>query len=262
MGKVTQSPGQRCAAALLQVLSTGSRARGVPFGCGAACCLHALGRLPRGRVPPGVPCASARVLGGRVWWRSLLPDGDSGPPKPVRNTPACVGKVSGCAGGGKAGSLLSRASAERGCLVRGFLPVSLLPDLPSSPPPRARCRGLRARRGRARDVAAAAPLSGTEDTPLLCPRPWGSRSRRVAAGPRAPVARPGRGARLAQGQPPAPGAAPSGGTSDAAAVPALPRGLPSVACLLLPRPRRPQRVDALGLREGMDISPLPTPFLL
>lgn len=143
------------------------------------------------------------------------------------------------------------------------LPPGLLAPRPSFlAAARARCRGLRARRGRARDVAAAAPLSGTEDTPLLCPRPWGSRSRRVAAGPGAPVGRPGRGARLAQGQPPAPGAAPSGGTSDAAAVPALPRGLPSVACLLLPRPRRPQRVDALGLREGMDISPLPTPFLL
>lgn len=201
MGKVTQSPGQRCTSELLQVLSTGSRARRVPFGRWAARCLHALGRLSRGRVPPGVPCTSARVPGGRVCWRSLLSDGDSGPPKPVRNTPACVGKVSGWGvwWGEKAGSLLSRASAERSCLVRGFLRVSFLPDLPSSPPPRARCRGLRARRGRAREAAAVAPLSGTEDTPLLSPRPWGSRSRRVTAGPGAPVGWPGRGARLAQG---------------------------------------------------------------
>lgn len=141
--------------------------------------------------------------------------------------------------GGKAGSLLSWPSAERGCLVRGFLPVSsFLPALPSSPRPRDRCRGLCAQREPTRDAAAGAPRGERRARPSRRAAPGVSVARPApsARGPLPPPGRPqgrefrspGLSSAHAQhrGQPPAPGAARSWGPSDAAR-PALTRGLPS-----------------------------------
>lgn len=140
--------------------------------------------------------------------------------------------------GGKAGSPLSRPSAARGGLVRGFLPAaSFLPARPPSPRPRdtvSRPPGTeRARLRRGPSGGHAPPAQAA---------PWGSRSARPAPsapGPLPPPGppqgteppSPGLGSAHARrsGQPPAPGAARSWVTA-AAARPALPCGLPSACC--------------------------------
>lgn len=145
--------------------------------------------------------------------------------------------------GGKVESLLSWPSAERGCLASGFLWVSSsLPALPSTPRPRARCRGLWTPRRRTRGATVVAPSSRRRARPPCSSGPGGPcllvRVPRSLLFPRLPQAlqpcSAGLGSAHARrkGQPPAPGAARSWGTSDAAG-PALPRGLPSPAALLL-----------------------------
>lgn len=251
MGKVTQKP---LATATLPSFrrfgSTGSRSRGVPFGCGAACCLHALSPLPRGPVPAGVPVYLRRGAGGRVGWPNLLPAGDLGPPKPARNTPACGGKVSGWEGRLGGSSPDSRRE-------RGFLAVSSSrPALPSSPRPRARCRGLSAQRARARDAAAVAPRSGWRARPSCSRGPWGSRPSGPALrsspppGASALLRRPGLSVRRAQRAATCSSRGAEPGTSDAAEEDPPPPGprspLPAVR-LLLRGPRR-QRSHSRGTR--------------
>lgn len=162
--------------------------------------------------------------------------------------------------GGKAGSLLSWPSAERGCLVRGFLPVSsFLPALPSSPRPRDRCRGLWAQRERTRDAAAVAPRGERRARPS-CPCGLGGLSRPscaqypgapasspAATGTRVPLAWPELGARPAQGAATCSGRGAELGNIRRGPTRADPR---PPLCLLLPRPWCPQPVDALNLREG------------
>lgn len=189
---------------------------------------------------PGVPVYLRTSAGGRVCWPSLLPDGDPGPPKPVRNTPACVGKVSGWAGRLGVSSPGPRLSGAALSAVSSRSPPSCQPFLP--------------RRGPAIGVAA----SGRRESERAMLRRW----RRAGSGGHAPpapaalgvsVARPAPSTRgplppprppqglefrspglssahaQHRGQPPAPGAARSWATSDAAR-PALTRGLLSACC--------------------------------
>ena len=120
---------------------------GNPFRAVAPACLHAHSTSPEAWSSPPRPRVSEylRVRArGQICLTSLLPDGDSGPPKPARNTPACVGKVSGRVG--RLGVSSAAPRRERGLRVSVFLRVSSsLPALPSSPRPRARCRGLSGR---------------------------------------------------------------------------------------------------------------------
>lgn len=227
--------------------STGFRTRGVPFRRVAACCLHALPRLPGGPVlpTPGVPVYLRTSAGGRVCWPSLLPDGDSGPPKPVRNTPACVGKVSGWAGRLRVSSPGPRQSRDAWSAASSRSPPSCQPFLSRRGPAigvaasgcRERARAMlwpRCRAGSRRHSPPHPPAHGLAALGVSAVRPAPS-----TPGPLPPpgptqgleARSPGLGSAHAQhrGQPPAPGAARSWGASDAAR-PALTRGLPSACC--------------------------------
>lgn len=87
-------------------------------------------RFSGGPGPPRVPVYLRVRARGQVCLTSLLPSGDSGPPKLARHTPACVGKVSG-----REGTLGVSSPAPRrqwGFLACSFLPVSSSrPALPS-----------------------------------------------------------------------------------------------------------------------------------
>lgn len=93
---------------------------------------------------------------------SLWRDGDLGRRHLARNTPACVGKVSGWAG--------RQAGPSAGM---GFFPTSpSFPALPPSTGSRTSCRGLSGLRQRARD-GRCAPGEGGRPTSLR--DPWRSR---------------------------------------------------------------------------------------
>jgi hypothetical protein len=98
---------------------------GVPFSCVAACCLHALGHLRRGPVPPGVSvhlCVCAGIRGFVCRASSLL----ATPGYPNLREFACMcWKSFGM--GGKVTSLLSRHSEAAGLPRPWLAPGVLLP---------------------------------------------------------------------------------------------------------------------------------------
>lgn len=259
VGKVTHSLGHRYTSELWQVFKHWSSNTGRPFPLCGRLLPSRPTHLPRGPVAPtpGVPVYLRTSAGGRVCWPSLLPDGDPGPPKPVRNTPACVGKVSGWAGRLGVSSPGPRLSGAALSAVSSRSPPSCQPFLPRRGP----AIGVAAsgRRERTRDAAAVAPRGerrarpscpcgpGGLSHPSCAQRPGAPASSPAATGTGVPLAWPELGARPAQGAATCSGRRAELGSIRRGPTRADPR---PPLCLLLRRPWCPQPVDALNLREG------------